>query len=128
MRVLSDFDYPKNEDALDTILYDVSPLRTGQNWIHLSPISEVKICVEQSMYNRCGIYSSFQNAFLCSVITKNALDKFAIHLRSREIKILVHFLLILFGLSVVVVYVVFYVVCVFVGLNVCLFVSIIVWK
>ena len=89
MPVLSDFDYHKNKDDLHSILYDAATSRTGQNQIHWSQISKVKICVEQSIYNRCGIYPSFQNAFPCSVIKKNALDnQFAIHLQSRENKIL----------------------------------------
>ena len=89
MLVVSDFDYYENKDALDTILYDPLTSGMGQNWIHRSHISEVKICVEQSMHNRCGIYPSFRKCFLCSLIRKNTLDNnFPIQLRSRENEIL----------------------------------------
>ena len=70
MLVLSDFDYYENKDALDTILCDAAISGSGQNWIHGSHISEVKICVEQSMCNRCIIYPSFQTGFLCSLLKK----------------------------------------------------------
>ena len=92
MPVLSDFDYHKIKHDLHGILCEAATSRTGQNLRHLPQISKVKICIEQSIYNRCGIYPSFQTDFLCSVISKIAPDnKFAIHLQSRENKILESF-------------------------------------
>ena len=101
MLVISDFDYHESKDDLHGILYDPATSRRVQNWIPFSPISEVKICVEQSIYNRCIIYPSIQTAFLCSLIRKNALDnKFPIHLRSRENIILQSFWQKIFTLTI----------------------------
>jgi hypothetical protein len=41
MLVFTDFDYHENKADFHGILYAAATSQTGQNWIHLSPISEL---------------------------------------------------------------------------------------